>query len=281
MTVPWIGFGTSPWRAGGARVDVEESVRMAWRAGFRLFDVAAAYGNERAIGRALRGVRRSELQLVGKLWRTDFHPQRVRRACEESLQRLGVDAFDLYLLHAPDPAPHVAPLADAEEIGWDELLRRAMPSDLHDTSAGVVPVTETWSAMAELATAGLASRIGVSNFTPAQIAALGEPLPAANEIPCWPHDPDAVAWHRDRGALVLGYSPLKREVLESPAVMRAAAEARCTPAQAVLRWLVAQGIRPLTASSDAAHIRESLQALDIELAPEDIARIGSALSALP
>jgi len=120
MNLPPVGFGTSPYR-GGARLDVEEPVRVALAAGYRMFDLAEMYGTERAVGRALRGSGappRRELQLIGKAWKTNFRPEHLRRACADSLHRLGVDAFDLYLLHAPDALRHVAPLEEPEAIGW-------------------------------------------------------------------------------------------------------------------------------------------------------------------
>jgi len=165
MNLPTIGFGTSPYRPDGSRIDLEEPVRLALDAGYRLFDLAEMYGNERAIGRALRSSaapHRSEIKLVGKVWRTNFRPEHVRRACEASLQRLGVDTFDLYLLHAPEAWRYLAPLEDPEEIGWPEFERRAAPRD--ETGAIAiddVPLAETWAAMHELVSDGLAAHIGI------------------------------------------------------------------------------------------------------------------------
>jgi diketogulonate reductase-like aldo/keto reductase len=274
MTLPSIGFGTSPYKPGAAPVDVEQPVRIALQAGYRLFDLAEAYGNEVAIGRALRSadaLPRSELHLVGKVWRTNFAPQRLKRACEESLRRLGVERFALYLLHAPDAWRHVAPLEDASKIGWDDLLRRATPRDENGSViTDDVPLTETWEAMRGLVSAGLTEQIGVSNFTIEQIQSLDPNAPAANEIACWPFDASVVNWHSQQKIVPIGYSPLKRDILESDTVREIASAHQRTPAQVILRWLIQTGIRPLTSSANPEHIRENLGALDFELTAHEL-----------
>jgi len=257
MNLPPIGFGTSPYRANGARVDIEPAVRIALAAGYRLFDLAEMYGNERAVGRALGG----KAQVIGKAWRTNFRPEHLKRACKDSLQRIGIDAFDLYLLHAPEAWRHVAPLDDVEDIGWDELTRRAAPGVVDD-----VPLPETWEAMRGLLDAGLAKQIGVSNFVQQQIDALGEPRPFANEIPCWPLASSDIP--------VIGYSPLKN--MDAPLIKTIAAAHARTPAQVILRFLTQRGIVPLTSSVNPDHIRESLGALDFELDAAEVDAIVTA-----
>ena len=239
MNLPRIGFGTSPFRAGSV-IDVEGPVRTALAAGYRLFDTAEAYGNERAIGRALRSVPRPDLHIIGKVWPTNFAPEHLRRACEGSLRRLGIDGFDLYLLHSHDAQKHIAPLDGAEKIGWDELIRRgtSTPDD--------VPLRETWDAMRGLVVAGLAKAVGVSNFTADQI---GDLDPAANEIPCWPHDQALLDWHRSRGIDVIGYSPLAGHHDPRSAIV-------------ILRTLISRGIRPITFSTNPEHIRENITVLE-------------------
>jgi diketogulonate reductase-like aldo/keto reductase len=274
MTLPSIGFGTSPYKPGAAPIDVEQPVRIALQAGYRLFDLAEAYGNEVAIGRALRSADappRSELHLVGKVWRTNFAPQLLRRACEDSLGRLGVERFALYLLHAPDAWRHVAPLEDASKIGWDDLLRRATPRDENGSIiTDDVPLSETWEAMRGLVSAGLTEQIGVSNFTMEQIQLLGPYGPAANEIACWPLDASVLNWHLQQNIIPIGYSPLKRDILESDSVRQIASAHQRTPAQVILRWLIQTGIRPLTSSANPEHIRENLGALDFELTADEL-----------
>lgn len=272
MDLPPIGFGCSPFRPGGRRADLEGAVRTAAAAGYRLFDLAELYGNERAVGRALghsSAPPRSELFLAGKVWRTNFRPAALRQACEGSLLRLGVDAFDLYLLHAPDAWRHLGPLGDAEEMGWEELERRALPRAAEGRPlVDDVPLAETWEAMQSLRSRGLVERIGVSNFTPQQIEELGPERPAVNQIACSPYEPDTetVAWCRERGIRLMAHSPLSAAgLLSEPLLADLAARHRSSPAQVVLRWNLQKGLVPLPSSTDPDHIVDNLRALDLEL----------------
>lgn len=282
MSLPPIGFGTSPFRSQGGSIDLEEPIRTALAAGYRLFDTAEAYGNERVVGRALRSAAappRQELCLIGKVWRTNFRPEHLRRACQDSLRRLSIESFDLYLLHAPDAWRHVAPLQDAEVIGWEELTRRGMPTDENGAPAlDPVPLGETWEAMVELVSAGLTAAVGVSNFTPNQIELLGD-RPAANQIACWPLDEVALEWYSRHDLTVLGYSPLRLSLMHAPQIQGVASARACLPAQVILCWLMQRGIRPLTSSTDPAHIRESIAAVGLELDTEEMSAVASAVRA--
>jgi alcohol dehydrogenase (NADP+) len=278
--MPPIGFGCSPFRPDGRRVDLEGAARVAVAAGYRMFDLAELYGNERAVGRALRqGPPRGELFIVGKAWRTSFRPAALRQACEGSLARIGVDAFDLYLLHAPEAWEHRGPLTDPEETGWDELERRALPRDARgEIEVDGVPLAETWEAMRDLARRGLTARIGVSNFTPAQLDALGGERPAANQIACSPYQPssDVVEGCRQRGIALMAHSPLSAPgLLAEPLLVELARRRRRSPAQIVLRWNLERGLVPLPSSTDPGHIAENLRALDCELEPAEMAAVDS------
>jgi diketogulonate reductase-like aldo/keto reductase len=278
--LPAMGFGCSPFRAGGRRVDLTAAVRTALAAGYRLFDLAELYGNERAVGEALaspEAPRRRELFVVGKAWRTNFRPAALRAACEGSLRRLGCDAFDLYLLHAPEAWRHNGPLDEAAELGWDELERRAVPRDAQgNPEADDVPPAETWGAMQDLVRRGLAAAVGVSNFAPAQIASLGLPLPAADQIEHSPYQPNSetVAWCAGQGIRLMAHSPLSAPgLLAEPRLAALAASLRLSPAQVVLRWNVQRGLAPLPSSTDPGHIAENLRALDFELDADAMATV--------
>lgn len=277
-TLPAMGFGCSPFRAGGLRVDLAAAVRAALAAGYRLFDLAELYGNERAVGESLGSPQappRPELFLVGKVWRTNFRPAALRDACESSLRRLACDAFDLYLLHAPEAWRHRGPLSEPAAVGWEEFERRAVPRDAQgNLELDDVPLAETWEAMQDLARRGLAGEIGVSNFTPAQIAELGPPLaalpalPVANQIEHSPYRPNpaTVDWCARQGIRLMAHSPLSAHgLLAEPVLSRLAASHRRSPAQIVLRWNVQRGLAPLPSSTDPGHIVENLGALDFEL----------------
>jgi diketogulonate reductase-like aldo/keto reductase len=285
MRLPPIGFGCSPFRAGGRRVDLADAVRVALAAGYRLFDLAELDGNERAVGEALASPEappRWELFLVGKAWRTNFRPATLRAACESSLQRLGCDAFDLYLLHAPEAWRHNGPLGEAAELGWDELERRAVPRDAQgNPDPDDVPPAETWGAMQDLVRRGLAAAAGVSNFTPAQIAALGSPLPVANQIEHSPYQPNSetVEGCEGQGIRLMAHSPLSAPgLLAEPRLGELAASHRRTPAQVVLRWNVQRGLAPLPSSTDPGHIAENLHALDFQLDATAMAAVDSLAS---
>ncbi len=282
MRLPPLGFGCSPFRAGGRRVELEEAVATALAAGYRLFDTAEAYGNERAVGRALRRPQappRDELFVVGKVWRTNFRPAALARACEESLLRLGLERFDLYLLHAPEAWKHVAPLEEPAEVGWEEFERRALPRDARgEIEADAVPLAESWGAMHELARRGLAANVGVSNFEPAQIEELGPEPPAANQIAHSPFQPNdgAAAWCRRRGIRLLAHSPLSPAgLLSEPLLLELARRRGRSPAQVVLRWNLQRGLVPLPSSADPGHIAENLRALELELDPAEMAAVDS------
>lgn len=279
MKLPPIGFGCSPFRADGKRVDLEGAAHTAAALGYRLFDLAELYGNERAIGRALRHVPRAELFIVGKVWRTNLRPAALRQACESSLLRLGLAAFDLYLLHAPEAWRHRGPLVDAEENGWEELERRALPRDAEgNIETDDVPLAETWAALQDLQRRGLASHIGVSNFAPAQLEALQPEMPAANQIAHSPYQPnqEIVDWCRRRDIRLLAHSPLSAAgLLAEPLLAELAGRHRCSPAQIVLRWSVQRGLVPLPSSADPRHIAENLRALELELDGAEMAALGS------
>lgn len=282
MKLPPIGFGCSPLRPGGRKVDLEAGVRAAVGAGYRLFDVAELYGNEQAVGRALRrpgAPARGELFLVGKVWRTNFRPAALRAACEASLRRLGVDAFDLYLLHAAGAWRHVGPLVDAEEAGWDELERRALPRDVQGRPVtDDVPLADTWEAMRDLARRGLTGSIGVSNFEPGLIATIESDPPAANQIACSPYGPSGptVEWCRSRGMGLMAHSPLSAAgLLAEPRLCGVARRHGRSPAQVVLRWNLQRGLVPLPSSVDPGHVAENFRALDFELDADGMAAVDS------
>jgi diketogulonate reductase-like aldo/keto reductase len=267
MNLPPLGFGCSPYRAGGRRVDLEGPVRAALAAGYRLFDLAELYGNERSVGRALRGGK--GLFLVGKVWRTNFRPEVLRQACESSLRRLGVDAFDLYLLHAPEAVKHLGPLDG--DLKWEEFQRRALSAEPDD-----VPLRETWEAMRELEQRGLVQAVGVSNFAPRQIEALGSGLPAASQIESSPYRPheDLAGWCRERGIALMAHSPLSAPgLLGEPVLAELALRHGCLPAAVALRWNVQRGLVPLPSSTDPGHIVENLRALEIELGADEMALV--------
>ena len=236
--IPVLGLGTWPLDDDGAFAVVGDALR----AGYRLVDTAANYGNETGVGRAIResDVPRDEVFLTTKLPGRQHGRREALAGLEESLGRLGLDYVDLYLIHWPLPT-----------IGR---------------------YVETWEALVELRSQGKARSIGVSNFTPAQIDEVAERtgvVPVVNQIELHPELSQAElrAWHDARGIVTESYSPLgpDTDVLDDPGIAGVAAAHGRTPAQVILRWHVQIGAVPIPKSADPARLRQNLAVFDFEL----------------
>jgi 2,5-diketo-D-gluconate reductase A len=238
--IPALGLGV--WQVPDGPV-CEGAVAAALETGYRLIDTAQAYGNEASVGRAIRssGVPRGEIFLT-----TKFHPGRrdPHAEMEKSLERLGTEYVDLYLVHWPQGGPTVA-----------------------------------WSGMEAAHAAGLAKGIGVSNFSAdelAEVSKASEVAPMANQFQYSPF--------LDRRALVdacveadvvpQGYSPLGTgQHLGDPVVARIAAATGRTPAQVLIRWSLQRGVSVIPKSSTPTRIEENFGALDFELDEESMAAL--------
>jgi diketogulonate reductase-like aldo/keto reductase len=239
--MPLLGFGT--WQLSGRRA--YEAVRDAIDVGYRLVDTATMYGNEAAVGRAVRdsGVAREEVVVTTKL--PPNRAGRERETLAASLRDLGLDMVDLWLIHWP-PRGNSSP--------------------------------KVWRAFRELRDAGLIRAIGVSNYDADLIDELiddsGE-APAVNQIPWspWDYSASVLEAHRRRGIVVEGYSPFKRSDLSS-VVLREIAEVHgVTPAQVVLRWHIEHGIAVIPKSATPARIRLNHDVFGFTLTAEEVARI--------
>ncbi|GAA4838461.1 aldo/keto reductase [Luteimicrobium xylanilyticum] len=241
--MPQLGFGVF-------QVPDDETtaaVSAALETGYRSVDTAAIYGNERGVGRALAasGLPRDEVFVTSKLWVDDLGPGQVRPAYEATLERLGLDALDLYLIHWPAPGR-------GEYVGaWEQLL--------------------------ELRDAGLVREVGVSNFEPAHLdallAATGE-LPPINQVELHPALQQRAlrAYHQEHSILTEAWSPLAQgAVLDDPAVARIAVAHDVTPAQVVLRWHLQSGNVVIPKSVTPARIVANLDVLGFELTPDELA----------
>ena len=239
--MPVIGFGT--WQVSGRRG--YEAVQLALEAGYRHIDTATMYGNEAAVGRAVResGIPREDVFVTTKL--PADRVGRERDTISTSLRTLGMEYVDLWLVHWP-------PRGQARPETWRELL--AARED------------------------GLARSVGVSNYTTAQldelIEATGE-APAVNQIPWspWEHDPTRLAEHRDHDVVLEGYSPFKRSDLRSPVLARIAEAHGVSPAQVVLRWHLEHGIVVIPKSVTPERIASNLDLFGFSLTREEVAEI--------
>jgi 2,5-diketo-D-gluconate reductase A len=238
--MPLLGFGT--WQMTGA--GCYDAVRTALDAGYRHLDTATMYRNEAEVGRALRdsGVDRDEVFVTTKL--PPREAGRAERTLTASLEALGVDAVDLWLVHWP-------PGGAGEDL---------------------------WERFVAAREAGRARAVGVSNYSLDQVdrlAGASGVRPAVNQVSWAPSRYDAVveAGHRERGVVLEGYSPFKNTDLADP-VLREVAEAHgVTPAQVVLRWHVEHGVVVIPKSATPERIRANLAIGDLSLSAEEVARI--------
>lgn len=247
-TIPAIGLGT--YRLGGsAGVDAMVS---ALRLGYRLIDSAVNYENEGALGQAVRrsGVKREELRLVSKLPGRHHRYEEAVQTVEESLYRAGLDYWDLYLIHWPNP-------------------RQGL-------------YVEAFQALVDLKARGLIGSVGVSNFLPSHLERLREEvgeLPSVNQIELHPYFPQtqALAAHAALGVRTESWSPLARKlrVVDEPILQQIAKECDRTVGQVVLRWHIQLGTIPIPKSADPTRQKENLALADFVLSKEQMALISS------
>ncbi len=244
--IPAIGLGTYPMDDAEAEANVAEALMR----GYRMVDTAVNYGNETGVGRgvAASGVPRSEVFLTTKLPGRDHGTDSVRRSLEGSLERLGTDHVDLYLIHWPNPS--------------------------------VDRYAESWRAMLGLREEGLVRSVGVSNFTPAHIRRLvdetGE-TPAVNQVELHPQyqQERLREFHEEHRIITQAWSPLGRrtDVLQHEWIAAIARRTGRTPAQVVLRWHLQSRTVPIPKTSDTRRMAENLDVLDWELDEDQMHRM--------
>ena len=246
--IPQLGFGVYKT----PNDEVEAAIECAFEAGYRHIDTAKLYDNEEGVGRAVRnsGLERSSVFVTTKVWNDDHGREKTRRACEESLERLGLDYVDLYLIHWPMPMNGLA--VDT----WEELIR--------------------------LREEGLVTSIGVANFPAQRIDELTEAtgvVPVLNQIELNPYfaQNDLREANRERGVLSQAWAPLHRGkgLFDEPIIREIAERLEATPAQVVLAWHRALGTIAIPKSVTPSRIRENFGALNVRLTPEDLAAIAA------
>jgi 2,5-diketo-D-gluconate reductase A len=239
--MPLLGIGT--WQSEGN--DAREAVAHALQVGYRHIDTATGYGNEKQVGQGVRdsGVPREDVFVTTKL-----PPDRAgdeERTIAESLDKLGMEYVDLWLVHWPPNG-------------------QAWP--------------DTWKKFREIRDRGLAKEIGVSNYSTAQldelIDATGE-APAVNQIKWGPSlfDGSRLAEHEERGVVLEGYSPFKTTNLKDPTLAEIADAHGVTPDQVVLRWHIDHGIVVIPKSVTPARIESNFDVFGFTLTDKEIAAI--------
>ncbi|UFS58770.1 aldo/keto reductase [Subtercola endophyticus] len=240
--MPPIGFGC--WQVGRA------AIAEAARAGYRAFDTATFYGNEKQVGQAIgdAGLARADVFVTTKVWRNDMGYAGTLKAYDTSRRLLGVESVDLYLIHWPQP---------------DDKL-----------------VTETWRAMEHLLDRGEVKSIGVSNFEESDLDLLArhsDVVPAVNQIELHPlrQRKRLVAANTARGIVTTAWSPLGQggPVLRNPELKSVAAAHGVSVAQVVLRWMLQKQIVTIPRSGNAERIAQNIDLDGFELSPAEVARI--------
>jgi len=265
--LPPVGFGCSRYR-DGTYVDRRDSIERALDAGYRFLDSAELYGNEARIGEILDAPGspdRDSLVLASKVWNTNH--AHVAEACETTLDELGVDALDCYLLHWPDAWAYTGPLRQLAELPVEKQEALTFPEgEDGERATADVRLEATWRRMEALYDRGLTASLGVCNVdrvTLSELVDFSHVPPAVVQVECHPYRPrrELVAWCHERGIRVVAHSPLSAPgLLDEPAVREVAAEMGVSPAAAVLAWNVDRGVVPIPSSTDPDHVVANLVA---------------------
>jgi diketogulonate reductase-like aldo/keto reductase/predicted dehydrogenase len=280
LRLPPIGFGCSRYR-DGTYVDRIDSIATALDAGYRLFDSAELYGNEARIGQLLASPGtpdRGSLFLLSKVWNTNH--EHVAEACEGTLEELGIDALDSYLLHWPDAWAYQGPLRRLADRPSDEQEALAFPEALDGSRETVdVPLETTWRRLESVYERGLARTLGICNVSVAQLRSLlatATVPPAIVQVERHPYQPRSrlVEWCHERGIRVLAHSPLSAPgLLTEDVLSEIAANHSVSPAAIVLAWNVKRGVVPIPSSTRRDHIVANLAAAQVDLTDDELARI--------
>lgn len=245
IEIPQLGFGVSQIPPE----ETQEAVEEALAVGYCHIDTAAAYGNEAEVGTAIAasGVDRERVFVTTKLWNSEQGYDSALRAFDASLERLGTEYVDLYLIHWPRPER--------------DLFRG------------------TWRAFERIHEEGRVRSIGVSNFRIEDLERLGrdaEQKPTLNQVELHPHFQQAElrAWHDAHGIATEAWSPLAQgDLLDDGTIKTIAAHHDRTPAQTILRWHIQIGNVVIPKSATPERIRENIEIFDFELSEDDMAAL--------
>src|SRR3954454_4844978 len=241
--IPQLGFGVfqvEPERT-------QDVVESALGIGYRHLDTAAVYGNEEGVGKAIAasGIPRGEIYVTTKLWNANHKRDKALAAFDASMDRLGLDYVDLYLIHWPVPM-------------YGEYV-------------------EAWKTLEEILATGRTKTIGVSNFLPQHLQALfdaSDIVPAVNQIELHPElqQKDVVEFCRQHGIAIEAWSPLASgQIVDRDDVAQIAEKYGKTPAQVTLRWHLDEGRIVFPKSNNPDRQRENFEILDFSLTPDELA----------
>ena len=265
--IPAVGFGTL---IPDPAVTIT-ATRDALEAGFRHFDCAERYQNEREVGEALqsglagRGIAREDIFVTTKVWNTNHRPERVEPAFDASLDRLRIKYLDLYLIHTPF----------AFHPGDDHDPRDQNGKVIYDDA---VTLLDTWRAMEGLVDRGRCRAIGLSDINLERLLPIYESArikPAVVQVESHPYLPETelLEFCKQKGIVLLAFAPLghgmRPGLLDDPVITAIAARVEKTPAQVLLAWAVQRGTAFLTTPKSASRARENF---NISPIPEEALR---------
>lgn len=288
--MPQVGYGL--WKVPGE--DCDRIVRDAIEAGYRHFDSAADYSNEKEVGAALAAavhggdIERGDLWITSKLWNTYHHPDHVRPALMRTLEDLRLDYLDLYLIHFPIALAFV-PFEERYPPEWIFDPSAQEPAMKLDGT----PLHETWAAMEDLVKEGAVKNIGVCNYNAGLLHDLmryAKISPANLQIESHPYltQDKLIRLARAYGLGVTAFSPLGAlsyveldmaeatdAVINEPVVLAAAERCARTPAQIVLRWNIQRGVCVIPKTAKAERMRENIALFDFELSDNEMEAISA------
>lgn len=287
--MPLVGHGL--WKIPNEKI--ADHVYMAIKAGYRLLDGAADYGNEKEAGegvaRAIKDgiVKREDLFIVSKLWNNFHERERVEPMCRRQLKDWGLDYFDLYIMHFPVALKYVDPEVRYPPGWFDDGVT---PTDIQQSNA---TIRETWEAMEALVGVGLARSIGISNFNCSLIMDLlryAKIRPATLQIEHHPYlvQKPLVEYAQLEGLTVTAYSSFgptgyvemdldhaikTPHLFEHPVIVEVAKAHGVSPPQVLLRWATQQNVAVIPKSDTPAMAAENLEAKGFDLTAEEIKKI--------
>ncbi|MGZ3560132.1 MAG: aldo/keto reductase [Thermodesulfobacteriota bacterium] len=262
--IPALGFGTlipDP-------TETKKAVKAALEVGFRQFDCAERYRNEKEVGEAMKEalrdgkIRREELFVGTKLWNSNHRPKRVKPAFEASLKKLQLDYVDLYLIHTPfafKPGEGQDPRDENGKVIYDEG----------------VTLLDTWRALENLMDEGRCKAIGLSDISLEKVQQIFESArikPAVVQVESHPYLPqwDLLDFCKKKGIVLLAFAPLghgiEPKLVEDPVITTISKRLKKTPAQVLLAWALQRGTALITTSKNPNRIKENF---DVSALPED------------
>jgi len=246
IEIPEIGLGV--FRIEDAKL-AQQTVETALLVGYRHIDTAMIYGNEEAVGKAIKnsGINREDIFVTTKLWNDDQRSGEIEKAIDASLKRLGLDYIDLYLVHWPVKGTYV----------------------------------NVWKKMEAVNKQGKTKAIGVSNYLEHHLDDLlkdAEIVPAVNQIECYPYltQDNLIQYCKDKGIHPEAWGPLgagKTDIFTNPVITKIAQKYNKTAAQVVLRWHLERGVIVIPKSSNKERQSENLNITDFHLSEEEVQQI--------